>query len=105
MRKKGMSDLIFLCACAGATFILQSGKIFGWLHRRMSKTVLWCFWQCELCLGFWVGALLSMPLRCPDYFYGRFLPGQIFADACASALVCYVLGRVVSDEGLNIKVK
>ena len=98
-----MNAIIFYLACAGATLILQTGKLFGWLHRRLKPTPAWCFFQCELCLGFWMGIAMS----CLWHFTGHDLPVGfdvigVFSNACVAAIVTYIIGRTISDEGFKI---
>jgi hypothetical protein len=95
--------IAFYLTCAGATIIFTSGKIFQPLHRWLNPNRGWSYLECELCLGFAVGALMSMlwhvaGLEIP---VGYNVVG-VFSNGCTAAIVTYIIGRTFTDEGIKI---
>lgn len=94
-----MNLLIFILTCYGLTSILLYGKIFD--HVRPH----WKVFGCSQCMGFWVGLLINIIfyyLNCDifaDIFIGSFLSG------CISSGTTYILDKIVSDSGIQIKNK
>lgn len=97
-----MNDIIFFLAAAGATIIVQSGRIFQPLRNRLSARVR-RFVECELCFGWWVGAVLA----CAWHLAGHqvpvgFTPVGVFSIASANSIITYAIGRIIGDDGLRL---
>lgn len=94
-----MNLLIFILVCFGLTNILIYGKIFDKIRPD------WYLFKCSQCTGFWVGALVNTLfyyLNCDifaDLYIGAFLSG------CISSGTSYILDKIVSDSGIQIKNK
>lgn len=95
-----MFNLItFILACYGLTSILLYGKIFDKIRPKSQ------LFHCSQCLGFWVGILINILfyyLNC-DIFASLVFGG--FLSGCISSGTTYVLDKIVSDDGIQIKNK
>lgn len=94
-----MNLLIFILTCFGLTNILIYGKIFDKIRPNIY------LFKCSQCMGFWVGIVINTlfySLNCDifaDIFIGGFLAG------CISSGTSYILDKIVSDSGIQIKNK
>jgi len=80
-----MNLAVWSLVAFGITTIISISKIFKpvreWVSERnqfISDMI-----ACSMCLGFWVGILLSLTLYSPT--------GNFFFDACLSSAVCWIL--------------
>lgn len=85
-----MQLITFLLASYGMTMILVYGKIFDSVRPNHH------FFNCCLCMGFWVGIINSFLLP---------LKFNFFVAGCISAGTSYLLSRLVDDDGIIIKLK
>jgi len=85
-----MELLTFILACYGMTMIVVYGKIFEPVRPNHY------FFRCTLCMGFWIGLFNCFMIQ---------LPFNAFTAGCISAGTCYLLSRLVDDDGIVIKMK
>ena len=85
--------LTFCLVCFGATNILVYGKIFDKVRPKHY------FFGCSVCIGFWVGVILSL---IPNGLFAFELDGttQTFCGFLSSG-VSYVLCSLFNDDGLK----
>lgn len=77
------------------------GEIFDFL--RPEKGLFSKLFQCSMCLGFHVGWLIFLVFWNTDiYLFPTFGPGALLFSFVSSGTT-YVLDRLISDDGIQIK--
>lgn len=97
-----MNLLIFILCAFGITQILCYGKIFDSLRPKYGK--LGELFSCSMCLGFWVGFILWFLKPYTDLYKFDDSLFSGFLLACLSSGTSYLLDKLMSDEGLQIKI-
>jgi len=90
--------LTFILACYGMTMILVYGKIFEAIRTKIEKLdipILTYMIKCTMCTGLWVGCFWTI---CMDTEFG------VLVGGCISAGTSYLLSKIVSDEGIVVKI-
>ena len=90
--------LVFTLASFGLTQMLVYGKIFDAIRPKHY------FFHCSLCVGFWSGILLSLPIILLDINL-LMKVYMIFVAGCISSGTSYALSSIFNDDGLNINLK
>lgn len=91
-----MDLLYYVLSCYGITQIICFGKIFN--SVRPSHY----FFQCPMCMGFWVG-LLVWGLNCyTELFIFDYKPFTGFLLAGLSSGTSYILNMLFCDDGFQV---
>jgi len=77
-----MELLVFICICWGLTNIVSKGRVFEPLRKVIGKFPKLFYFSylidCPMCLGFWVGMLMSVvfysPTQCTLGYNGVLFP-------------------------------
>ena len=95
-----MTNLIaFALAGYGATMIIVYGKIFESLRtliHGLNKPMLSYMLKCTMCMGLWVGMVMSFLMEVPFNF---------FVAGCVSSGATYFLSKLVDDDGFLVKLR
>lgn len=92
-----MLNLIyFILICHGLTQILVHGKIFDKIRPKHF------FFKCSMCVGFWSGVFVYV-----FSFFTELINFELsFINpillGCISSGVCYILDKIIDDDGLRI---
>jgi hypothetical protein len=87
----------FVLICFGMTNILAYGSIFNRIRPKHH------FFSCPMCIGFWVGVLLSF---FPNLFFSFPIDGVTqFMSGSISSGTSYILCNLFNDDGLQIKIR
>ena len=85
-----MIELIyFILSCYGLTQIIMYGSIFDKIRPNTR------FWICPLCIGFWVGIILSSINRYTELFNFNYDVLTIFLLGCLSSGTTYFISTVL----------
>tara|TARA_R110000824_G_scaffold359742_2_gene547334 strand:+ start:1307 stop:1612 length:306 start_codon:yes stop_codon:yes gene_type:complete len=98
-----MSLLIFILVAHGLTQILVYGSIFDPIRPVAGK--LGEFFQCSMCVGFWVGAFLYGISFYTELFTFELNVVNPFLLGWLSSGTSYILSQVFDDEGIKIKLE
>ena len=90
-----MSLLFFILSAYGLTQILVFGKIFASI--RPSNY----FFNCPMCVGFWVGAFLCILNPFTELFTFDVSLMNAFLLGCVSSGTSYALCMFISDGGIQ----
>lgn len=96
-----MEILLFILSCYGLTQILCYGKIFEKIRPTEGK--LGELFSCSMCTGFWVGVVLSILDPCIKIFNITSGIMDIFILGLISSGTSYLLDKIVSDDGIQIR--
>lgn len=94
--------LLFILSCAGATQILCYGSILDKI--RPKNGILGELFRCSMCVGFHVGYIqfilfwISGVLLFSNFYIG------VFVFALVSSYTSYICDKLISDEGIMIKI-
>jgi len=92
--------LYFVLASYGLTQALVYGKIFDSI--RPTEGRLGELFQCPMCLGFWIGALLFGINGCTELFTFEYSIANLFILGWLSSGTSYVLNMIFCDDGIQI---
>jgi hypothetical protein len=85
------------------TFIIVYGKIFEDIRPKKDYTKKWnTLWHCPLCMGFWVGVLISCLSPYTELFSFERSFGMHLLLGCISAGTSYLISVLVDDFGLRL---
>jgi hypothetical protein len=84
--------LTFIFGCYGLTMILCYGKILDF--ARIKIPFFNKMTQCSLCTGFWSGMLISL------FFFNAY---YIMLFGFVGSGTSYILDKLISDDGIQIK--
>ena len=92
-----------LIACLGIVWIIKDSYIFQSPRNKLKSHSLFFkeLLSCSLCIGFWVGVLLS----CFEYFYLG-VKDNIFYNPFASAAFCWFFDSIldmVQEQYVKLK--
>ena len=89
--------LTWILVSFGITFSITHGKIFKALRHRAEKThiKLGELLHCPMCLGFWVGIILSLTWKSPT---GNFILDGFFSLSTCWLLFCISWWLALHDE-------
>ena len=87
--------LYFSLSCYGLTQILVYGSIFNKVRPRHN------FFQCPMCVGFWVGVILWALSPYSSLFMFDRSPLTGFLLGCLSSGISYFLIQLVGDGGVR----
>jgi hypothetical protein len=94
--------ILFILSCAGATQILCYGSILDKI--RPKNGILGELFRCSMCVGFHVGYILFVLfwIAGVSIFSNFYIGALVFAFI--SSYTSYVCDKVLSDEGIMIKI-
>jgi len=96
-----MGFFIFILSSYGLTQILCYGKIFdSW---RPTEGKLATLFSCSMCMGFWVGIFIGLLDPYCEIFNLVSKITDIFILGLISSGTSYLLDKIVSDDGIQIK--
>ena len=87
--------LYFVLSAYGLTQILVYGKIFDSIRPK------YYFFNCPMCVGFWVGVVLLLLSPLTELFSYEVNVANIFLLGGLSSGTSYILCMLVSDGGLQ----
>lgn len=94
--------VLFILSCAGATQILCYGSILDKI--RPKNGILGELFRCSMCVGFHVGYIQFIMFWLAGVtLFSNFYIGT-FVFALISSYTSYVCDKLISDEGIMIKI-
>lgn len=98
-----MVNLIsFILVSAGITNILCYSSLFDKFRPKHGK--LGELFQCSMCLGFYVGAIISVAFHFDGIeLFPRWYTGIIYC-AFISSVTSYIIDKMISDDGIKINI-
>jgi len=92
-----MSLIYFILCSYGMTQILAFAKVFDFIRPKHH------FFNCPMCIGFWVGVFLMILNPYTELFtFGVSLVNALLLGSLSSA-TSYVLCMVISDGGIQLE--
>jgi len=92
-----MELLYFILVSYGMTQILVFGTIFNCIRPKYP------FFQCTMCIGFWVGIFLWATNSFTQLFSFDYSPFTALLLGCLSSGTAYALNTTFGDDGIKIK--
>lgn len=96
----GISLVIFILACCGATQILQYAKILD--NLRPTKGFFGEMLKCSMCTGFHVGWIFAILFQISGILFLEDAIINAIIMGFVSSFVSYFADKTIGDDGINI---
>jgi hypothetical protein len=97
-----MDLLAFILVCYGMTMILKYSPLFKSWRPELDCDKTWTIlFHCSMCIGWWVGLLISVLLPYTTLIMIEFSLGNSLMLSFLSAGTSYLLDSVVNDFGIK----